>query len=1194
MISKGFLNVGGGLIGAASEKFLGDWDCTTNTPTITSGVGKTGEYYKVVKLTGGAIANIDGVGWFATGDHIVFDGTYWCRVAGDYIPTAENPIEELAYYNNQSAAITKEVIDLQLSGKSNIPLSKLPLSCNLSGAEWNSGSFRNQSVNLGVSGNLYFPTDSYIAYLASQKVTEIRFCFSWEGLQPILYDDINNDMCHTTYYPTPGSFHSTYLASMKRVIDTCALYKINVVLDNHSFGKYNNVVRDPLTTLGINIVSTSDGRYKYNAPKNREVVSYGSNGVITLNAAYAVGDPIKIDNTVGKYCPPELIKGDKYYAVESVGNAVKISNTPSGSPIVFTPKPQLTATVKRLSDNATLTLRSCDASGVFNELTWAVGTAFVFVSGDMPLPFVVGTTYYVLSDKKASLTSGGSVIIPASVWYQPTTSLATPAGVSTLNNGIYVPLSFANNTLKPEHLVDFWVRAVAEFDAYPNVIGYGLSNEAALSGNSVFTTTVVQKCIDGIRAAGSKKKIYIDGPYTNSDIAPYHTLNIVKHTDPAANLVYEVHTYFDASRSGNYFSFASETMQANAVESGRVQIRGVTQYEKDDSGISNVSSIQKAVSLKELGTIMGSPVYVGEYAAVGTSDDWITALAPFVTSMRKHGSTLSSWAASTNPSFLREMLVFPTVQNGKSLPNRTLVPIYWDSNTDFAKMGVFCGDNNSIIIEMVGNTTHLTKVTISGSASSIDGEYFIPAGINQRIEFDYPVVATKQVAAITTNRGDSFSLELYPAYIDGDSTPDNVLSKVVKNKGMLFKAGVGFSDFDGGVPTVRQTLFSNVLPTDERYFVKNLRPDSEASKIDLATDSVGKLSIIRTSSAKQKELIFLKFSGTKNWKRFDVTARDNGNDFFASNGYTYNNGVNNDGVGATLSNEANPLSWKQLTADGYPLKVGDIVAVCNWYQSAGFYIVTKAATDATTHSVLTRHPDYTNPAHFFNTYFLVKKGINNKNVVYRWVLGGGWDFTRNGFTTTTWSATGLTAQGRLSTGFDSPIATEYHNNFGNYVFGCVIERTGNLTFSVTNDTIAGLSNGTGSASQAGVSFVATAVDKISPRFFSGDTTAGGYGGMQSPFAKTIPLNTPTSLIITVVNGRTLNFYLNGVLVNTRTETYMRDYNYAWLDTLVMGGSIASYNRSYIPENLKLRNLILSPGLYTDTDVAGISTLLLNS
>ena len=64
-------------IGALNYK--GTWNASTNTPTLTSGVGTKGDYY-VVSVAG--TTDLDGNDFWGVGDWAVFNGTVWQRVEG--------------------------------------------------------------------------------------------------------------------------------------------------------------------------------------------------------------------------------------------------------------------------------------------------------------------------------------------------------------------------------------------------------------------------------------------------------------------------------------------------------------------------------------------------------------------------------------------------------------------------------------------------------------------------------------------------------------------------------------------------------------------------------------------------------------------------------------------------------------------------------------------------------------------------------------------------------------------------------------------------------------------------------------------------------------------------------------------------------------------------------------------------------
>jgi hypothetical protein len=56
------------------QRFLGNWDANTNTPTLTSGVGTIGDTYRV-SVAG--TTDLDGITDWQVGDGVYFDGTVW-------------------------------------------------------------------------------------------------------------------------------------------------------------------------------------------------------------------------------------------------------------------------------------------------------------------------------------------------------------------------------------------------------------------------------------------------------------------------------------------------------------------------------------------------------------------------------------------------------------------------------------------------------------------------------------------------------------------------------------------------------------------------------------------------------------------------------------------------------------------------------------------------------------------------------------------------------------------------------------------------------------------------------------------------------------------------------------------------------------------------------------------------------------
>lgn len=71
------LKVAGGGGGAGGLVYKGTWNASTNTPTLTSGVGSNGDYY-VVSVAG--TTNLDGITDWQVNDWAIFNGTAWQKI----------------------------------------------------------------------------------------------------------------------------------------------------------------------------------------------------------------------------------------------------------------------------------------------------------------------------------------------------------------------------------------------------------------------------------------------------------------------------------------------------------------------------------------------------------------------------------------------------------------------------------------------------------------------------------------------------------------------------------------------------------------------------------------------------------------------------------------------------------------------------------------------------------------------------------------------------------------------------------------------------------------------------------------------------------------------------------------------------------------------------------------------------------
>lgn len=140
--------------------YLGTWNAATNTPTIVSGVGTKGYFYKVA--TAGSTI-VDGVSSWAIGDQIIFSGTVWQRVA-----ETSAPVQSV---NSKVGAVVLTRVDLgAASSGANTDITSLAgLTTALSVAQGGTGKTTltgiikgngNSPFNAAVAGTDYAPATS--------------------------------------------------------------------------------------------------------------------------------------------------------------------------------------------------------------------------------------------------------------------------------------------------------------------------------------------------------------------------------------------------------------------------------------------------------------------------------------------------------------------------------------------------------------------------------------------------------------------------------------------------------------------------------------------------------------------------------------------------------------------------------------------------------------------------------------------------------------------------------------------------------------------------------------------------------------------------------------------------------------------------------------------------------------------------
>lgn len=156
-------NTGGGTTGGVV--YQGTWNASTNTPTLTSGVGTKGYYY-VVSVAG--TTNLDGETLWGVGDWAVFNGSVWQKVdAGDTTNVTSITVTGLTgymYANNTSPVTASTTIPNSGLANSTTTLGNATLT--LGGTTTNVGNLTLANVTITSVGTT-FPN----SYLANSSAT---------------------------------------------------------------------------------------------------------------------------------------------------------------------------------------------------------------------------------------------------------------------------------------------------------------------------------------------------------------------------------------------------------------------------------------------------------------------------------------------------------------------------------------------------------------------------------------------------------------------------------------------------------------------------------------------------------------------------------------------------------------------------------------------------------------------------------------------------------------------------------------------------------------------------------------------------------------------------------------------------------------------------------------------------------------
>lgn len=143
-----------------AAQYLGAWNATTNSPTLTNGTGTNGDFYRVsvagsVDFGAGSIS-------FGVGDMVIYNGSVWERIPADDAVTS---------VNGQTGIVSLDSDDIS-EGATNLYYTETRFDSSFSGKS---------TTDLSEGTNLYF-TD---ARARTAAVDDTAYGVSWDGVTNI-------------------------------------------------------------------------------------------------------------------------------------------------------------------------------------------------------------------------------------------------------------------------------------------------------------------------------------------------------------------------------------------------------------------------------------------------------------------------------------------------------------------------------------------------------------------------------------------------------------------------------------------------------------------------------------------------------------------------------------------------------------------------------------------------------------------------------------------------------------------------------------------------------------------------------------------------------------------------------------------------------------------------------------------------
>jgi endoglucanase len=199
---------------------------------------------------------------------------------------------------------------------------------------------------------------------------------------------------------------------------------------------------------------------------------------------------------------------------------------------------------------------------------------------------------------------------------------------------------------------DFWKKVATHYKDEEAIFAYGLMNEP--HDTQGLWPAAAQAAIDAVRSVDTKHTISVCGDGWSGAHSWKKINNGLLLKDPANNLIYEAHQYFDRDNSGTY------------------------KQSYDDSGAQPNTGTERLQPFVEWLKEHNARGFIGEFAIPDDDERWLAVLDSFLAAMKTHNIGGTYWAAGP---WWGKYPLSVEPRDGKDRPQMAVLSLYAGSRT---------------------------------------------------------------------------------------------------------------------------------------------------------------------------------------------------------------------------------------------------------------------------------------------------------------------------------------------------------------------------------------------------------------------------------------------------------------------------------------------------------------------------------